>query len=417
MFRLAKPRYKGEWERPSSTEELERFKGKPGVFMHLSKLGPNMKGGLGDRLGINPNQSWKTPFGIYAYPFDSHHFKDLIRGGLPYLSRAPWVHLFQVRMSKCLVVSKYQRSDYERDLAKLKKLVLTTDLWDSFVQFSESKAKNARPATLLWNLTRNMASDQLLKTSVKGSREIIRWNWILRYLGYESVWDDSCAGLIHENEPCQIVVLSTTFLKRLLIVPNPHLFEDKEWGFYTSELDTSFLKSRGWSFGVDGWWKIVEVPTLRSINRFYITETMQVFYSSNGYLHRISPSGVLVSKPISHKSVKTALRAMRKAIPNLIDKFGVPVFPWFDRTEDIINVGIGMFEVERSDDKCALFFRSYMRADYGNEYYMNEKGVLKPQGRWREDYPFTIEEAMTLAKAFWDKTVAELKVKALKDLS
>lgn len=271
MKRQSRARWKEKWDRPSFKEELKSYVGQKGVFFHMSDLGPNRKGPLGDRLGINPRSSYDTPIGVYGYPLNSYFYKDILSEGLPFRTMAPWIHVFKVNMSNILVMSKYSVSAYQKDLAKLRSLmggsqwVITSPynpeyyysgpgspqyIWgpkpiifkskaeaeemlssigalraevkdysvDSMIYEGETTAYVKTPAGFIWNVTRLLAQRAPGKTSVA-------WSSIFRKLGYHGAFDDNDQGIIHRNEPTQLVVFSGSYLKRLNIIPNPALYK------------------------------------------------------------------------------------------------------------------------------------------------------------------------------------------------
>lgn len=211
MERISKARWKKEkWDRQDSTNLIQKYI-KPGIFFHMSDLGPGASNT--DRFGINPKQSWDTPFGIYGYPLDREYSQHLIKGTLPFRQEAPWVHVFKVALSKCVIASKYSSSQYQRDYEVLIKRAGISNR--SELENAEKSAYVKTPAGKLWNVTRVLA---LVEST---GNPILRWNRIFRDLGYESFWDDDCQGIIHKNEKCQIVVFATNYAKRLDVLPNP----------------------------------------------------------------------------------------------------------------------------------------------------------------------------------------------------
>lgn len=172
----------------------------------MSDLGP---GAINtDRFGINPNQQWDTPFGIYGYPLNNTYYKKLITGDLPFREDAPWVHVFTVDLQKCLSASRYTSRDLHRDLELLRQFGVEVSL------AAKETARVQTPAGIIWNVTR---------VAAKGSTT--KWSRLFRRLGYHSFWDSKCQGIIHPNEKCQIVAFSTGAAKRLNVVPNPSILD------------------------------------------------------------------------------------------------------------------------------------------------------------------------------------------------
>lgn len=292
MDKRSRAKWKGEWERPDFPTLLKPYIGKKQYFFHLSDLGPNQKGPVGDRFGLNPKQPWRTPFGIYGYPFSREFAKHLLDGTLPFRASSPWVHIFQANLSKCVIASKYTKAQYQKDRAKVLSMskvplegwtILTPDdtvlvgydwvdvyegdidvsqlmktkweaeivlkdvlsedssLWGSKVhkiswwEDKEEEAPIETPAGMLWHLTHTFVPH-----IYGGEHNIVGWNKLFRVLGYEGFIDDSCDGIIHPNEKCQAVFFTSGVVKRLDVIPNPSVF--KNWSLYSKQEDTRYLR-------------------------------------------------------------------------------------------------------------------------------------------------------------------------------
>lgn len=419
MIKRSRARWKREqWDRPSTLSQLEAYVNKPGVFLHLSALGPNQRGKLGDRLGINPQQSSKynTPLGIYAYPFDNKHFEELQRQDLPFQATQPWVHLFTVNLSKCLIVSRYSHSQFEKDIKRLHALVDHHPDFLQEVEHLKKTSKNKTPAGLIWYVTLMLSRYMpMYRKYIKG-RGIGAWTWLLRQLGYQSVWDDSCAGIIHGNEPCQIVVLSTTFLKRILVVPNPSIYGN-----------LSIFKSDGNDKHLKGW-HLDEYEYVRSFTDPHFVDPIvytitwsadfEGFPSRKFYLHvdiderieiAIAPNGKesLKSYPFStpHDAARAALKHLKWLKANLPSRTFPPDLSRWEKIRGnwFAQSHYGDFEIEQVDSRhpeVNLFF--YEKGKFHSKYVIDESlRVLLPSAIFSDPKIPSAEEAARVARRLW----------------
>lgn len=158
-----------------------------------------------DKIGINPNSSYKTPNGVYTYPMNF-----LVKGNkVPFRGRsAPKkIKILKAKSEKVLDhnLSKEEYEELrikliEKSEEKLKKGDKDKELnriqsIKNHIRTLESYAISKTPFGKLWSVTRSLA---------KTPNE---WSKILIDLGFDWV-NDKGAGIIHENEPTQAVFLS-----------------------------------------------------------------------------------------------------------------------------------------------------------------------------------------------------------------
>jgi len=258
---FASPRYrqKGLKENPvpSGLAAIEKYVDQPGVYFHMSELGP---GGSQDRLGINPHYGeHSTPTGLYGYPLTKEMYDALRQHDskkLPYREEARYVHVFRIKpqyKNRLLDIGEYTASQFKQDYDKLLRLAVTgsfpglkKDPLNSFkhVTTSSSIARlfdtaiaEAEPEGLesakLWNITRaiSLASANKIERDVdeydeesftipsEGSRPTI-WTKLLQALGYVGATDPG-KGLIHRNEPAQCVIFDGRTYERIAVEKNP----------------------------------------------------------------------------------------------------------------------------------------------------------------------------------------------------
>ena len=153
------------------------------------------------KLGVNPRPavSEDTPKGIYFYPLQ-YFMKMADRDEeLPWGDNMPYMQLFQ-----------YDRSgemtrETKVDPAKLKQAILPYCSEEIIQQAIDEPEYDGTPFWFIYDcLTRLEAYDETT---------IIRWNKILRVLGFTSVYDPGYGWIAH-GEPTQGVILDPRIIKQ-----------------------------------------------------------------------------------------------------------------------------------------------------------------------------------------------------------
>ena len=162
------------------------------------------------KLGVNPRPavSEDTPKGIYFYPLQ-YFMKMADRDEeLPWGDNMPYMQLFQ-----------YDRSgemtrETKVDPAKLKQAILPYCSEEIIQQAIDEPEYDGTPFWFIYDcLTRLEAYDETT---------IIRWNKILRVLGFTSVYDPGHGWIAH-GEPTQGVILDPRIIKqhKMFVNRNP----------------------------------------------------------------------------------------------------------------------------------------------------------------------------------------------------
>jgi hypothetical protein len=153
------------------------------------------------KLGINPRAavSEDTPKGIYFYPL-KYFMKMADRDELlPWGDNMPYIQLFQYDRSGEMT------KETKVDPAKLKQ-ALSQYCSDEVMQ--QASEENEYDGTPYWFIY-----DCLSRLGKGDETNVIRWNKVLRDLGFTSVYDDG-GGWIAYNEPTQGVVLDPRIIKQ-----------------------------------------------------------------------------------------------------------------------------------------------------------------------------------------------------------
>lgn len=227
----------------SGWEALNKYKDNPSIFVSFTKL---------EKLGINPQTEYDTPAGVYFYPLKAAWKKYKLenkedrplKDSFPFAAEHPFIQIVQlVNTSKCLIVSKYSYTDYERDLDKLaeyffflnesefssrEQAAQRAEVLKVFKSVLRTKRKFVGPATQLMHGTLKYLAkelknypDSFVKSKVNLEKDSLFLTFCLRkILGYEGIIDDIGEGAIHENEPLQAVFFNPRIFKHIRTAPN-----------------------------------------------------------------------------------------------------------------------------------------------------------------------------------------------------
>ena len=153
------------------------------------------------KLGINPRAavSEDTPKGIYFYPL--RYFMQMADRdeSLPWGDNFPYIQLFQYDRSGEMT------KETKVDPAQLKQALSQYCSDEVIQQVSEEGDYDGTPYWFIY--------DCLSRLGKSDETNVIRWNKVLRDLGFTSVYDDG-AGWIAYNEPTQGVVLDPRIIKQ-----------------------------------------------------------------------------------------------------------------------------------------------------------------------------------------------------------
>ena len=153
------------------------------------------------KLGINPRAavSEDTPKGIYFYPL--RYFMQMADRdeSLPWGDNFPYLQLFQYDRSGEMT------KQTKVDPAKLKQALRQYCPEEVIQQASEEDEYDGTPYWFIY--------DCLSRLGQNDETNVVRWNKVLRDLGFTSVYDDG-GGWIAYNEPTQGVVLDPRIIKQ-----------------------------------------------------------------------------------------------------------------------------------------------------------------------------------------------------------
>ena len=181
------------------------------------------------KLGVNPRAavSEDTPKGIYFYPL-RYFMKMADRNeSLPWGDNFPYLQLFQYDRSGEMT------QQTKVDSAKLKQALLQYCPEEVIQQAIDEPEYDGTPYWFIY--------DCLSRLGQNDETNVVRWNKVLRDLGFTSVYDDG-KGWIAYNEPTQGVVLDPRIIK------NHKMFDNRNPTMQHRRYDIQGLAdSIGWS--------------------------------------------------------------------------------------------------------------------------------------------------------------------------
>lgn len=158
------------------------------------------------KLGLNPKSKFDTPVGIYFYPARYYLERVANNKQLPFQHDAPYIQVFTYpKDAKVLDLGSFTEDQYDRTLDYL---IEKLDYYDADVyEFADTgrdgEALVDSPGGWLWYVLWNLAE-----------KDPIKWNKLLRDLGYDVVLDNG-TGTIHKNEPTQGIVVNPRVVQHL----------------------------------------------------------------------------------------------------------------------------------------------------------------------------------------------------------
>ncbi len=176
------------------------------------------------KLGHNVNYRYNTPMGIYAYPLK--YVLD-INGNVPFQGHQPrYIHIFKTTsdtnvwnvnkpITPELVDTIINSTQKFIKIAKDPTTPITnsTELWRYMYDYVRRYADPASPNNAFYNINKKF----------EPSEQSILVRKILKDAGFDGVTDVGGEGIIHGNEPIQVVFFNTGKIKQLdMIDIQPH---------------------------------------------------------------------------------------------------------------------------------------------------------------------------------------------------
>jgi hypothetical protein len=251
-------------------EALKPYKDNPDIYISFTTV---------DKIGINPQSPHDTPLGIYSYPL-KEMWNDIVNDTIPFAGDAPYVWIIKSKNTNGFIKDLYKdytSKSYDDDVIKIKKLFknnqkilkeikylndkndLSEITYDKFIDeqiLKYTKFANMRNAvSAFWNITRNLSAKY-----ENGKTNSIKWNFLLRKLGYTGFADKSNKGIIHPSEPTQAVFLTKDAFTIIEKILNKRYREFQYWKNGTWQNGTwedGTWEDGTWGYGIwkKGTWK------------------------------------------------------------------------------------------------------------------------------------------------------------------
>lgn len=178
--------------------KLEKYKDDPSYFVTFTSL---------EKVGINPKNVFSTPMGVYAYNLKDL-WKDWEAGDDFFGKDRPYVNLLKIKTGDVLDIENYKLNYKDLNIlrAKYRGSVPFGDLVDMFKGDEHSIYHSKNDGDILWKLSEAVATSQSLEASGSEKSFTIKWNKLLRDMGYKVVIDKQ--STIHLLQSSQAVFLT-----------------------------------------------------------------------------------------------------------------------------------------------------------------------------------------------------------------
>jgi hypothetical protein len=178
-----------------------------------------------DKLGINPNSTYNTPLGIYAYPGDYVQYKATNdTKDLPFAGESEYANVFKVT-GNIINLSEITAADalpYYQKLGNVYASVVkplgvswktAVDTIYELENDYDSEVVKTSPGGKLWYITMKLTTLPTRSvTYAWNTQPHIAWNSLFRRIGIDGCIDNG-DSIIHRSEPNQAVFFSKNVIK------------------------------------------------------------------------------------------------------------------------------------------------------------------------------------------------------------
>lgn len=228
-------------QRKSTFSKLEKYSNKD-VYISFRDI---------ERIGINPKTVYDTPVGVYAYPLkaiwnlqDRHNFDPKTQTfKVPFAGTQPYIYILKTKGRGIYDIGTYSEIELQNDLKILiKKLRLYSKKLNRIVKLKKKSLQipntiknykdyilhiyndsfkyakqSSSPGGKLWYITRRLAIEL---SDNKKQLTIALWTSILKNILKYNYVGDRGSGIIHANEPYQIVFFTPKAYTVLELIDN-----------------------------------------------------------------------------------------------------------------------------------------------------------------------------------------------------
>lgn len=183
-------------------KKLSEFSSDESYFVSFTDL---------EKIGLNPNNRFSTPIGVYAYNLKDL-WPDWVAGDRFFGDDRKYVNLVKLNTNKVLNLSDYK--NYGKDINYLKSLYskkYQQKVGKTFEEFLETIEKTTDlyrfddEASKIWGITQAISQIEDRKIGLYTKKSTIEWNKLLRDMDYDAIIDKS--SNIHILQSSQAVFL------------------------------------------------------------------------------------------------------------------------------------------------------------------------------------------------------------------
>lgn len=188
------------------------------------------------KLGVNPGSKFNTPLGIYFYPASYYIEKKRKKVELDYQDDAPFIQIFKFKSDKVVEVDTMHQQELNQyikalysNISRIASLLgvsekITETMLSRAIIDSRHEAKVQEYGGQLWYILWALSNshkqhDKMSKAGIMAKRGPIVWNSIFRLIDIDILIDNG-AKIIHENEPCQGVVINPRSIQLVKSIEN-----------------------------------------------------------------------------------------------------------------------------------------------------------------------------------------------------
>lgn len=210
-----------------------------------------------NKVGVNPRTKYKTPLGVYAYPYKYVMQRNIV--SVPFAERSKYIQLISAENCQAWMIdgpTEYAKIFFGQSHAahltdiKILGAAHNEDVFDYMFYYARDKhiyiGEKEHDA---WSQIYNVAADELGlvharkhgKLTAKESLQISAMvTKIIRSMNIDVVVDPGY-GVIHENEPCQALFVTPAKIKQITTIKNR--------AHYEQVLQRTDRESQSWSPG------------------------------------------------------------------------------------------------------------------------------------------------------------------------
>ena len=179
-----------------------------------------------DKLGVNPQSEHNTPLGIYAYPssyIENSVGPERTMSRLPFAGDSKYANIFSVK-GNIINLDLLEKSQIDQYYQKLDLFLIKfygRSKIKSYIKYCGPDANVQTDAGIFWYVTYEIANDLATSGRIKGKTPVV-WNYLFRkILGIDGFIDPGL-GIIHKNEPTQVVFFSKSAIYNIDRVYNKY---------------------------------------------------------------------------------------------------------------------------------------------------------------------------------------------------